>query len=185
MAYTKIPAGSTSGSGAVTALTTQTIGVEVASVTFSGLNGDSDSAIYEFDGDIICGTGCTVAGSGIQINFNGVTTNQSCQGTHLQNVSGGTVTFFGSATIGYVGLEAAAGQAARFHCRVYPKSGKARRVEWTCSLFSGTAASVQQFAGETYWNDTATNVTSIVFSDAAGNKYFGVGSVISGRKIAV
>lgn len=167
----------------VVAFPTQTISVETSTVTFSGLNGDTDSAIYEFDGDGVCGTGCTIAGSGISCNFNGLTTNQSCQASHLQNVSGGTLTFFGSATIGYVGLEAAAGQAFRFHCRVYPKSGRARRVEWTCSMFSGTAASVQQFAGEMYWSDTSTNVTSIAFVDRAGNAFFGVGSIISGRKI--
>jgi hypothetical protein len=151
-------------------------------VTFSGLSGDTDG-IYEFDIVAICGTGCTSAGGSITINFNGTTTNQQCQSEHISGTGTPAHAAFGNSTKAVVGLEAVAGQTATCHIRVYPKSGAIRMAKWNAALYDATANSIQTFNGTAFWSDTATPVTSIVFKDAV-NKFFGVGSVISGRKIA-
>jgi len=166
----------------VTAFPTQTISVETDTVTFSGLSGDTDG-IYEFDIVAICGTGCTSAGGSITINFNGTTTNQQCQSEHISGTGTPAHAAFGNSTKAVVGLEAVAGQTATCHIRVYPKSGAIRMAKWNAALYDATANSIQTFNGTAFWSDTATPVTSIVFKDAV-NKFFGVGSVISGRKIA-
>ena len=165
------------GTCPVTLIPTQTIAVETDTVTFA-VNGES--GIFEFDIQAICGTGCTSAGGSIHCNFNAVTTNQSSQASHLSGTAGSAaLTGFGNAS-GVVGLEAAAGQTAIVHLRVYTKSGTVRMVEWTCSMYDAVATNVQTFSGKMFWSDTSTVVTSIQLKDAV-NKFFGAGTVISGR----
>ena len=47
-------------------------------------------------------------------------------------------------------------------------------------MYAAVATDVQTFSGKMFWSDTSTVVTSIQLKDAV-NKFFGAGTVISGR----
>lgn len=180
----RITAASNGTPPGVTVVQTQTVsGSDANTITFSGLNGDSDNAIYEIDVVGVCGVGCTSAGGVVAINFNAVTTNQRAVATHIQPPS--SITAFVNDTVAVVGLESAAGKAQMIHLRVNPKSGNHRIVEWFNALSdSSTSSPNQVFQGFAYWYDSATNITSIQLKDSTHN-FFGIGTVATLRKVSL
>lgn len=203
MAYTTIPAspgggGLPSGTGIVkvtggvgglatpgtdylttcglTLIQTQTIAVEVAAVTFSGLNGDADLA-YDFRIDGIGGANSTTADS-CTLRPNGVSTNLFSQGQFTQGLGTSTTTSnLGANTVAYISLGGAPTMSWGAQGTIYAKSGKQRAYLVTFTQWDTATAGTRCGAMTGFWSDTSTNVTSLQFF--ASHNMFGVGTLLS------
>lgn len=140
---------------------------EVPSVTFSGLDGDVDQ-IYLLFGRAVGGA---LGFGDVRLRPNGVTTNQRTIGA-LSGGTGVVPSVFSDtglvvATVGFIAL----GDALDFAATIYAKTGY-RRMVLSESMTDIGSMFVTQLGGS--WDDTATNITSLVIAPDSDN--FGVGS---------
>jgi hypothetical protein len=147
--------GSGGGSGALTLVEAKTITGDAQSATFSGLNGDADG-IYSLQCAILNG-GST---SFYTLQPNGVTSNQTysrgyTDGTTFNNNTGSTI---------QIGFTIAAQQIwtqTMIYARKNPNSvAMPRRFYTTFHNWTGALNNVGNIGAT--WNETATNMTSLV-----------------------
>jgi hypothetical protein len=163
--------GGPAASGGLTLVATNTLASDAQTSTFSGLDGDTDG-VYLIIADLIC-----VGGVAITLQPNGVTTNQSTQYQTNQQGTGSaqsntatlllcngsqdgaansnisiTSTFFASKLIGSTAIPRRMISTAQFICT----SG-------------GHTNHIGCFYSGGYWNETSTNVTSIVIAANVAN----------------
>lgn len=157
---------------------TKNILADVASITFSGLSGDTDG-IYELEFNCISGVGETAA-DGCVINPNGLTTNLSYLGSYEANTAASpTNTLLGGAAFPIIALVAVAGSSWTARVTIFPKSGTQRTYHTEFTAFNTTTTSRQAGRFNGWWSDTATVISSLTFAMASGKLGFGAGSTCS------
>jgi hypothetical protein len=139
-------------------------GGAVSSITFSGLNGDVDEW-YRFE--VFC-VGAVVSEMAIRPNNDSTANNYRYQ--YLQVTNATVAAGRGDYTNGLVvGNTNTIGDLMQAQGLLYAKSGQRR----PCLVYGQSninATSLDLFNWSTYWKDTATNITSLVFrSSGAGS----------------
>ena len=162
---------------AITHFTGQT-GAGFTPAAFASLNGDANYA-YEITGHLYT-TASVTPTDYLQVRANGLSTNYINGHLHRLSYNAGTPSH---AVLGYaapVGLYVSAGAGASvnrvsFTARLDTKTARGRR-HWRCATVwddTGTSSPYQD-TFTTFWNETATNVTSLAIH------WPGVGAVING-----
>lgn len=181
MAYTAIPATTSTGSCPYTLIQTQTVAVDAASVTFGSLSGDTDGA-YFWIIDGIAGTGAVI-GDSVVLRPNGLSTNLHSFTQWAQGFTGTTnnVTGSGAGSSAVVCLGVVAGMPWSCVGYFYPKTGKIRT--FTCDFYQADSTDANNRGGYSRgtWTDTSTAVTSLQF--ISGHNTFGAGTRASLYKI--
>ena len=152
---------------------TKTLVAEADTVTFSGLNGDVDGR-YLLLAEVKTGSGG--AGS-FEIQFNGIATDLQ----YIAEAITSTSAFFGGGAGGTVGQFANVGGMSRVDIR--PRTGFPRRATGYGHSDDAGGAMSSGGLGFVTWNETVTNITSLVFKANGANK-FGIGSIFSLYRIS-
>jgi hypothetical protein len=141
-------------------------------LTFADLDGNADDR-YFMEFDLLTGA------SLITVRPNGLTTNLTSNGTYVVPTAGGSINFFQDTLIdllvGAGGIEVISGKI-----EIYARSGKKRFFRVTASAFQG-APDNRSIMGETVgmWDDTTTNLTSIIITTNSGGNGILAGSTFS------
>jgi hypothetical protein len=150
------------------------IAAAVDTVTFSGLDGDTDGA-YEFEGQFINDDAGTAAYS---FRPNDLTTDQKQQDIFADSSDVVIAERDTLLDLTFLGP----GAKATFHGYFWARSGKFRFFECDSIAVSALGTYIGEIFSRAVWLDDATNVTSGVFHSSAASGV-GVGSVIRWRKI--
>lgn len=148
-----VPAGS--GGGGLTLIEHKTITADAQSYTFSGLNGNTDG-IYYFFFKFING-GST---SFYTLQPNGVTSNQSGQRFYSDNGSGSAGSIASTLEISFATATVQSIASGYFYARDNPNSVAATRQYVSQFSTFATTVTTGHYAGR--WNETSTNITSLV-----------------------
>lgn len=165
------------GGGSLVLIQTQSLGADAASVTFSGLSGDTDG-VYLLQGDIV-----GVSGDNVGLRFNADTTAANYFSQLLQ-ASGTSPTAFADsgATRGYSWLGQIGVGAALIHAWVYAASGKRRLYDGGAMRTDADPPQVWWAKG--WWTNTADEITTLSLICDSGADRLAAGSVFSLYRLA-